>query len=140
METKKENNLIVIDAENAIFGRICSYAAKQALNGNEIAVVNSEKAVITGNKLNTIKEHIEMKQRGGHSNKGPRYISLPYKVLKKGIRGMLPNFRWGQGRQALLRIKCYDGVPEEFKHKEMKKIVGPSHEKYITLKELSKMV
>ena len=44
---------IIIDATGGSFGRICSYSAKQALEGNEIVVLNSEKAVITGNKKET---------------------------------------------------------------------------------------
>ena len=46
-------NQIVIDATNATMGRLASYVAKQALLGKQIAIVNSEKAIITGNKLNT---------------------------------------------------------------------------------------
>ena len=49
---------------------------------------------------------------------------------------MLPDFRKGQGKQAFLRIKCHNGVPEEFKGKELIKIQGPRHNKYITLKDL----
>ncbi len=41
---------IIINAENGSFGRVASFAAKQALLGNEVTVVNSEKAIITGNK------------------------------------------------------------------------------------------
>ena len=40
-------------------------------------------------------------------------------MLKRGIRGMLPDFRKGQGKQAFQRIKCYDGIPEEFKNKKV---------------------
>ena len=34
---------IIIDATGAIFGRLSSYAAKQALLGNEIVIINAEK-------------------------------------------------------------------------------------------------
>ena len=57
-------------------------------------------------------------------------------LLKRGIRGMLPDHRRGIGKQAFLRIKCYDGVPEEFKDKKMMKISAPQKLKYIELKEL----
>ena len=46
----------VIDGTNAVLGRLASYAAKQALQGEEIAIVNSEQIIITGNKKN-IKAH-----------------------------------------------------------------------------------
>ena len=131
---------IIIDATKASFGRICSYAAKQAIEGNEIIVLNSEKAIITGNKKDIINKHRTLKQKGGHSQKGPKYVKIAYKILKRGVRGMLPDHRKGQGKQAFSRIKCYNGVPEEFKEKEMKKIQGPKHNKYITLKELTEKI
>jgi|TARA_B100001971_G_C18170467_1_gene526793 large subunit ribosomal protein L13 len=127
---------IIIDATKASFGRVCSYAAKQALQGNEVVIINSEKAVITGNKKDIIIKYRTLKQKGGHSQKGPKYVNIAYKILKRGIRGMLPDHRKGQGKQAFLRIKCHNGIPSEFKDKEMKKIQGPRHNKYITLKEL----
>jgi len=131
---------IIIDATNASFGRLCSFAAKKALEGNEVAILNSEKAIITGNKKDIINKHKTLKQKGGHSQKGPKYSNVPYKILKRGIRGMLPDYRKGQGKLAFLRIKCYNGVPEEFKDKEMKKIQGPRHNKYIILKELTEKI
>ena len=131
---------IIINAENGSFGRICSYAAKQALEGNEIIIVNSEKAVISGNKKLAIEKYRDLKQKGGHSLKGPKYINVAYRILKRGIRGMLPDHREGQGKLAFARIKCYNGVPEEFKEKEMEKIQGLRTNKYMTLTELIKKI
>ena len=127
---------IIIDATKASYGRLCSYAAKQALEDHQIIVLNSEKVVITGNKKDIINKHRTLKQKGGHSQKGPKYARVAYKILKRGIRGMLPDHRKGQGKQALSRVRCYNGIPEEFKDKEMKKIKGPLHNKYIELKEV----
>jgi len=131
---------IIINAENGSFGRICSYAAKQALEGNEVIVVNSEKAIISGNKKIAIERYRNLKQKGGSSLKGPKYINIAYRILKRGIRNMLPNFRKGQGKLAFARIKCYDGIPEKFKEKEMKKIQSPKTNKFITLQELTKKI
>jgi len=132
----------IIDATNGSFGRICSYAAKQALEGNEIIIVNSEKSIISGNKKDIIQKYTALRKKGGKSQKGPKYIKIPYRMLKRGIRGMLPDHRRGIGKQAFLKIKCYDGIPAEFKDKtgEMKKIQGLKHNKYITLKELSEKI
>ena len=133
---------IIIDATNGSFGRICSYAAKQALEGNEIIIVNSEKSIISGNKKDIIQKYNTLRGKGGKSQKGPKYIKIPYRMLKRGIRGMLPDHRRGIGKQAFLKIKCHDGIPAEFKDKtsEMKKIQGLKHNKYITLKELSEKI
>ena len=39
---------IVVDARDCILGRVASQVAERALDGERIAVVNAEEAVITG--------------------------------------------------------------------------------------------
>ena len=56
-------NEIYVDAEGAIFGRLCSFVAKKALEGNEIHVVNSEKTIITGNRKFILHDYSELKKR-----------------------------------------------------------------------------
>ena len=41
---------MIIDATNMIAGRIATHIAKKALLGEDIVILNSEKAVLTGNK------------------------------------------------------------------------------------------
>ena len=131
------NTKIIIDGNGAIFGRICSFAAKKALEGNEIVIVNSEKVIISGNKKDVLKKHAKIRDVGGHSLKGPKYSTIAYKILKRGVKGMLPDFRKGIGKQALLRIKCYNGIPKEFENEKMIKSKKQKPGKYIILKELS---
>ena len=40
----------VIDGKGAILGRLASYAAKEALKGEEIVILNCEEVIISGNK------------------------------------------------------------------------------------------
>ena len=131
---------IIIDGSGAVFGRLCSFAAKKALENNEIIIVNSEKTILTGNKKEIIGKYSELRKKGGHSQKGPKYSKIPYRMLKRGIRGMLPDFRKGQGRIAFKKIKCYDGIPEEYKEEKMIKIEAPKKVKYLELKELSEKI
>ena len=131
---------IIIDATGAIFGRLCSYAAKQALEGKEIIIVNSEKAIISGDKQDIIKRYTLLRRKGGHSLKGPKYSKIPYKMLKRGMRGMLPEHRWGIGKSALKRIKCYGGIPKELEGQNFIKLKEKEYKKFIELKELSKLI
>jgi len=131
---------ILVDAKGAIFGRLCSFVAKKALEGNEVIIVNSEKAIITGRKESTIKKYQEIVAKGGNARKGPFYSKLTYQMLKRGIRGMLPNYRSGIGKQAFSKIKCYDGIPKEFQEQKMIKSGKLKHERYIELKELSNKI
>jgi large subunit ribosomal protein L13 len=111
------DNEIILDATNSALGRLASFAAKQALLGNKIIIVNSEKAIILGNQKDIIKDFIKKGQRGGV--KGPFHPSKSEGVLKRAIRGML-SYKKGRGSDAFKRIFCYRGVPE--KYAESKKL------------------
>ena len=111
---------MIINAKDMIAGRLASYAAKKALLGEEIHIVNSELAVITGNKKDVLKKYQTKDKRGGPHH-GPFLQKIPYKFLKKMIRGML-TYKKGKGRDAYKRIKCYNGVPKEFQNKNLETI------------------
>jgi large subunit ribosomal protein L13 len=129
----------VIDGKKAILGRLASYVAKEALKGEEIAIVNCEQIIVTGNKV-SIKENLEAKRkRVGTTQKGPKVSRISEKIVKRVIRGMLPNYRVGRGRAAFKRIKCYIGVPKEFE--QAKKISAgreKTQTKFISIKEIAK--
>lgn len=131
---------IIINAKGAIFGRLCSFAAKKALEGNEVIVLNSEEAIISGNKKNIIERYTKLRKKGGHSLKGPKYSRSSYKILKRGIRGMLPDFRKGQGKEAFSRLRCYNGIPIEFENEKMLEISAPKKIKFISIKELAERI
>ncbi|MBU1252120.1 MAG: 50S ribosomal protein L13 [Nanoarchaeota archaeon] len=112
----------VIDGKNAVMGRLASYVAKEALKGEEIAIVNCEQVIITGNQVD-IKDNFERKRgRVGSGQKGPKHSRDSQMIVKRAIRGMMPNHRFGRGKVAFGRIKCYVGIPPEFEKE--KKIVG----------------
>ena len=125
----------IIDGKGAVLGRLASYAAKQALKGEEIFILNCDKIKISGNKKN-IKGNFEAKRKkGGSSQKGPKISKLSEKIVKRSIRNMLPNFREGRGRIAYNKIKCYNNIPKEFENSEkinLKKRVN----KFIKVKDL----
>ncbi|MEK6935505.1 MAG: 50S ribosomal protein L13 [Nanoarchaeota archaeon] len=131
---------IIVDGENAIFGRLCSFVAKKALEGNEIVVVNSEKTIITGNKIDIIKKRRELIAKGGSARKGPFFPRISYQILKRCIRGMLPDYSRGIGKAALENIKCYNGIPTEFENQTMIKLGKAKPLKYLELRELSEKV
>lgn len=131
---------IIIDASNATLGRLASYAAKQALLGNSVVILNSEKAIITGRKKFTISNYQKKKKRGGSSQRGPFFPKNPERIVKRTIRGMLPNYRKGRGKEAFKRILCYKGIPIEYKDKEMKKAGKEKRTAYINMEQISKRI
>jgi large subunit ribosomal protein L13 len=130
---------IFIDAEDGVRGRIASFAAKQALQGNEIVVLNSEKAAISGSSFMNIKDFKELRTLNHMKpEKGPFFSKSPERIMKRSIRGMLPDYRLGRGREAWRRIKCYVGVPEEFKKEKLTKIKTQMPLKKMSIGQLSK--
>ncbi len=112
----------IIDGKNAVLGRLASFAAKEALKGEEIVILNCGEIIITGNKRNIEKNFEAKAGRFGHSQKGPKHHKVSEKIVKRTIRGMLPDHRAGRGRIAFKKIKCYSGVPKEFE--DSKKILA----------------
>lgn len=128
----------IIDGKDAIMGRLASYAAKEALKGEDIVILNSEQVIITGNR-ESIKEDFEEKRtRIGSGQKGPKISRSSDKIVKRAIRGMLPDHRKGRGKIAFGKIRCYVGVPKEFQ--ASKKISGGKEitSKFIRVGEIKK--
>ena len=132
-------NELIIDAKDAILGRLASYAAKQSLLGNKIIIINCEIIIVSGKPKSIIKEYREMRVKGGASLHGPFFPKHPDRIMKRTIRGML-SYKKGRGKEALKRIKCYNGVTEEYEN--VKKIVAGKEKrnKAIKLNVLSKEI
>jgi large subunit ribosomal protein L13 len=137
-----ENDYEIINADGLILGRMASIIAKRLLKGEKIAVVNAEKAVISGKKKAKIREAKEFLEVG-HPGKGPMHYRRPDRVLRRTVRGMLP-YKQPKGKQAYKRLRVFIGVPDELKNREMETIEEAQAKKltcpYFTLGELSKEI
>ncbi len=102
----------VIDANGQIMGRLASCVAKRLLAGENIVIVNAEKCIISGSRVNIYGEYKEMRDKGS-KEKGPYFPRMPDRILKRTVRGMLPYKRAG-GRDAMSRLRVYMGIPEEY--------------------------
>ncbi len=128
---------IVIDATNALLGRLASYAAKQALLGRNVIIVNCAGAVISGDVSFTLPHYRARRARGGSAMKGPNFPRAPGRLVKRTIRGMLP-YNNPRGITAWKRIKCYDDLPESHASAPLIKAGKEKPIKTLTLQELSK--
>ena len=136
----EQTQTIVIDAKNATLGRLASYAAKQSLQGKKIIILNSERAIVTGNKVSSINKYLQRIKRGGSAQRGPFFPRSAEKILKRTIRGMLPDFKRGRGKEAFKRIICFKGIPEEYKEAKTIKAGKEKHTSYMNLEQLSKKI
>ncbi len=132
--------MMIINAENMILGRLATEAAKKALLGEEIIIINSDKAIVSGKKKEVIARYKQKYARGVPS-KGPFILRSPDRLVKRTIRNMLP-YKTPRGREAYKRIKCYVGVPAEYEGKETisvgKKKEELANNYYVTIREISK--
>ena len=128
----------IIDASGATLGRLSTNAAKRLLNGEEIAIVNTEKAIISGKK-SAIKNRYKQKREVGTYRKGPFFPRTPERIVKRTIRGMIP-YQTPHGRAAFKRLKCYVGIPKEFEGKKTESIKEAEKQPvdFVTIEELSR--
>lgn len=128
----------IIDADGAILGRMCTAVAKRLLNQESIAIVNSEKAIISGKK-SAIKKCYRQKREVGTYRKGPFFPRMPDRLVKRTVRGMIP-YQTPHGRAAFKKLRCYIGIPKEFEGQKLEKVGNAEKQpvEYITIKELSK--
>ncbi|WP_132057638.1 50S ribosomal protein L13 [Halorussus amylolyticus] len=99
---------VVVDARDCILGRVASQVAQRALDGERVAVVNAEDAIITGSK-DDVMETYETRANLG-SDRGPYYPKRPDMIFKRAIRGMLP-YKKARGREAFENVRVYVGNP-----------------------------
>ena len=102
---------MIINADNLVLGRMAAIAAKQALLGEDVRIVNCEKAIITGDKKSILKHYLQRLDLG-QPQQGPFIQKRPDLFVRRTIRGMLPR-RQSKGRDAFSRVKCYIGVPDK---------------------------
>lgn len=116
----------LINAEGIVLGRMASYAAKRALLGEKVIILNAEKALLSKSKAYLIKEAMYKLniQSYGNPRRGPFLMRRPDNFVRRVIRGMLPysKNRYGaRGREAFKRIFVFQGIPDE---KYIKKITN----------------
>ncbi len=139
------DNSKIINAEDAVIGRLASVVAKRLLSGEQIIVVNAEKALISGRPGFVAKKYIDRYHIKTKSNpiKGPFYPRKPDQILKRTIRGMLP-FQKSRGKEAYKRLKVFNDVPGLFEDQEHEIIGGTQRNNpkssYISLRDLKKKI
>ena len=117
METSMKSRVTLVNAEGLIVGRMCSKVAKRLLNGEEVTILNAEKAVFSGKKKAKILEaHIFLEV--GAPVRGPFHYRRPDRFLRKTVRGMVP-FKQPKGKEAYKRLRVFMGVPLDLRGKEM---------------------
>lgn len=122
---------------------MASFAAKKLLEGEDIAIINAEKAVIIGNRdyiLNRYKQRIDRADIA-NPRRGPHYPRTPEGIVRRTIKGMLPSKKF-RGRTALRNLEIFQGVPEKYKKADDVPIdnILEKTARYTTIGEISRFL
>ena len=108
---KKENierTWYVVDASGKPLGRVASKVAKRGKHkptytpyvdcGDYVVVINAEKAILTGNKLNDKMYYNHSGYPGGLRERNAKTMinQYPEEMMERAIKGMLPHNRLGR--------------------------------------------
>lgn len=146
MEKEDYSKYIVYDAKDKVLGRLASTVAKELLNGKQVAVINAEKAFISGDKLKIAKRYrvrlnLQEKENPEHSPYWPR---RPDMLVRRIIRGMLPYHKKPSGKAAYKRLRVFVGVPKELHGKKAIEVKTKTPKTiyvgYVYINELSKIL
>jgi len=116
-----ERKWYILDAANKPLGRVASEAARLLRGkhkpiftphidtGDHVIIINAEKVILTGNKLQQKKFYRHSRYPGGL--KSIDYQTLlatkPERAIEKAVKGMIPHNRLG--RKILTKMKVYRG-------------------------------
>ncbi len=132
---------VIINAAGAVLGRLATDVAKRLLNGEEVVIVNAERAVITGRREDILERYKHKRNLGG-ARMGPLYPRMPHMMVRRTVRGMLP-FKTPHGREAYRHLKVHISVPAELKGKELKVVkeaMKPPTHGSMTVGDISKLL
>jgi large subunit ribosomal protein L13 len=125
---------VLVDAEGQTLGRLASKVAKIIRGkhktnytphvdcGDNVIVINSEKVVLTGNKM-TDKQYIRYTgYPGGQRFTSPEELMAkhPERLVEKAVRGMLPKNRLG--RELFRNLKVVVGTKHDHEAQKPKVI------------------
>lgn len=98
-----------IDADGMILGRMASTAAQELKEGEDVTIVNAEKAVVTGRREEVFERYRKRRQLG--DRKRMNFPKAPERIVRRTVRGMLPDT--AEGKEAAKRLRTHRGNPSE---------------------------
>ncbi len=122
-----ERHWWLIDAEGRVLGRLATEVAgllrgkgkPQYVNfldcGDHVVVINAEKVIVSGSKLDQKRYYSHTGYPGGIKEKtlGEMIEKNPEEVIKKAVRGMIPRNKLGQAIHKKLKVYRGPDHPHE---------------------------
>ena len=146
-EKDLKKNWLLIDAENAVVGRLAAYISKvlrgknkaqytpHMNNGDFVVVTNIEKIKFTGKKFDKKKYYRHTGHPGGIKTTYPSILlnKKPEEILKLAVKRMLP--RGPLAKKQLSNLKIYKGNnhPHESQNPKVVEFAKMNRKNYISL-------
>ncbi len=126
-EAKASREWFVVDATGRTLGRLASEIARvlrgkhkptftpHVDTGDFVIVLNCDKIVVTGDKLDTVRYYRHSRYPGGLKSRTMReqLDRFPDRVLYAAVRGMMPKTKLGRAQMKKLRIYAGGEHPHE---------------------------
>lgn len=133
-----ERKWYLVDAEGMVLGRLASELAKVLKGknkpiysphldvGDHVVVVNADKVVLTGDKLDKKKYYRHSGYPGGLREMSYRTLmrNKPELVVEKAVRGMLPKNRLGRAMLRKLHVYAGPHHPHQAQKPQSLEILG----------------
>ena len=142
-----KNNWLLIDAENAVVGRLAAFISKVLRgkdkaqytphmdNGDFVVVTNIEKIKFTGKKINNKIYYKHTGHPGGIKSTTPALLmkKKPEEVLKLAVKRMLPG--GPLAKKQLSKLKIYKGTshPHESQNPKIIDFAKMSKKNYLSI-------
>tara|TARA_Y100000590_G_scaffold209115_1_gene236933 strand:+ start:9357 stop:9818 length:462 start_codon:yes stop_codon:yes gene_type:complete len=142
-----KNEWVLINAENAVVGRLAAYISKVLRgknknqytphmdNGDFVIVTNIEKIKFTGKKFNDKKYYRHTGHPGGIKTTSPSILSKkkPEEILKLAVKRMLPD--GPLAKKQLSKLKVYKGTahPHESQNPKIIDFAKHNYKNYVKL-------
>ena len=144
-----KNNWLLIDAENAVVGRLAAYISKVLRgknkaqytphmdNGDFVIVINIEKIKFTGKKFTNKKYYRHTGYPGGIKTTAPFILmkKKPEEILKLAVKRMLPS--GSLAKKQLSKLKIYKGKSHPHESQNPK-IIDFANKNSISLRNTNK--
>ena len=128
-----QGNWCLVDANGAVLGRLATTVASRlqgkhnplytphADTGDWIVVVNADKIVLTGRKLDQKQYHRHSGYMGGLTSTAARALKekRPEDLIRFAVKGMLPKNRLGKKLFKKLKVYAGDQHPHEAQNPEV---------------------
>merc|ERR1711904_266751 len=105
--------MILVNAKNKVYGRLCTFVIKSLTIGKRICVICCSGLVVSRNNKRRRKKKTRIMNKVHSTNNhrcGPTHYRSSSCVFLYAVCGMIP-YKFATSKLLLNKLKCYDEIP-----------------------------